>query len=86
MLCELSIICILLISCRDNDRSFLVFSNLRESIKTIALKYKLKYSGVGSSGPINSEAWENDKFKDGDLLVLAAFGSGFTWGSVIMRW
>jgi 3-oxoacyl-[acyl-carrier-protein] synthase-3 len=33
-----------------------------------------------------TEAWENDKFKDGDLLVLAAFGSGFTWGSVIMRW
>ena len=33
-----------------------------------------------------TEAWENDKFKEGDLLVLAAFGSGFTWGSVIMRW
>ena len=33
-----------------------------------------------------TEAWENDKIKDGDLVVLAAFGAGFTWGSVIMRW
>ena len=33
-----------------------------------------------------TEAWENDKIKEGDLLVLAAFCSGFTWGSVIMRW
>jgi len=33
-----------------------------------------------------SEAWEEGKIKDNDLVVLAAFGSGFTWGSVIMRW
>ncbi|RAR75670.1 3-oxoacyl-ACP synthase III family protein [Flavobacterium aciduliphilum] len=33
-----------------------------------------------------TEAWEQGKIKSGDLVVLAAFGSGFTWGSVIMRW
>ena len=33
-----------------------------------------------------SEAFEQKKIKDGDLVVLAAFGSGFTWGSVIIRW
>lgn len=33
-----------------------------------------------------SEAWEQGKIKDNDLVVLAAFGSGFTWGSVIIRW
>ena len=33
-----------------------------------------------------SEAWENGQINDGDIIVLAAFGSGFTWGSVIMRW
>jgi 3-oxoacyl-[acyl-carrier-protein] synthase-3 len=33
-----------------------------------------------------SEAWENGKIKDNDLVILAAFGSGFTWGSVIIRW
>ncbi len=29
--------------------------------------------------------WEN-KFKKGDVLILAAFGGGFTWGSVYLRW
>ena len=33
-----------------------------------------------------TEAWESGKVKTGDLVVLAAFGSGFTWGSVIIRW
>ncbi|HEY4327099.1 MAG TPA: beta-ketoacyl-ACP synthase III [Mucilaginibacter sp.] len=29
--------------------------------------------------------WEN-KFKKGDNLILAAFGGGFTWGSVYLKW
>jgi 3-oxoacyl-[acyl-carrier-protein] synthase-3 len=33
-----------------------------------------------------TEAWEQGKIKPGDTLVLAAFGSGFTWGSVIIKW
>ena len=33
-----------------------------------------------------TEAWEQGKVKDGDTVVLAAFGSGFTWGSVIIKW
>ncbi|MEM9000591.1 MAG: beta-ketoacyl-ACP synthase III [Bacteroidota bacterium] len=33
-----------------------------------------------------TEAWEADMVKEGDLVVLAAFGSGFTWGSAIIRW
>jgi 3-oxoacyl-[acyl-carrier-protein] synthase-3 len=33
-----------------------------------------------------TEAWENNKIKSGDIIVLAAFGSGFTWGSTIIRW
>ena len=33
-----------------------------------------------------TEAWEEGQVKEGDLLVLAAFGSGFTWGSAIIRW
>lgn len=32
------------------------------------------------------EAWEKGKVKEGDLLCLAAFGSGFTWGSALLRW
>jgi len=33
-----------------------------------------------------TEAWEQGKIKSGDTVVLAAFGSGFTWGSVIIKW
>ena len=25
-------------------------------------------------------------FKKGDILVLAAFGAGFSWGSVLLKW
>ncbi len=32
------------------------------------------------------EAWEEGKVKEGDLICLAAFGSGFTWGSALLRW
>lgn len=33
-----------------------------------------------------SEAWEQGKIKEGDLISLAAFGSGFTWASALIRW
>jgi len=32
------------------------------------------------------EAWEKGLVKDGDLVCLAAFGSGFTWASALIRW
>jgi 3-oxoacyl-[acyl-carrier-protein] synthase-3 len=32
------------------------------------------------------EAWEKEKIKEGDLVCLAAFGSGFTWASALLRW
>ena len=33
-----------------------------------------------------SEAHEKGMIKTGDTVVLAAFGSGFTWGSIIIKW
>ncbi|MBY0485621.1 MAG: ketoacyl-ACP synthase III [Flavobacteriaceae bacterium] len=33
-----------------------------------------------------TEAWELGKIKEGDTVVLAAFGSGFTWASAIIKW
>ena len=32
------------------------------------------------------EALEKNKIKRGDLVCLAAFGSGFTWASALIRW
>ena len=72
-------------------------ANLRIS-QFIQNKFKLKDEQVfnnimkygnttAASIPIAlTEAWEAGKVKEGDLVVLAAFGSGFTWGSVIIRW
>jgi 3-oxoacyl-[acyl-carrier-protein] synthase-3 len=33
-----------------------------------------------------SEAWEAGRVKEGMLICLTAFGSGFTWGSNLVRW
>jgi len=48
----------------------------------------MKYGNTtAASVPIAlTEAVQQGKIKDGDLVVLAAFGSGFTWASVIIRW
>ncbi len=35
---------------------------------------------------ILSELWEQKRIKENDLFVLAAFGSGFTWASALIRW
>ena len=32
------------------------------------------------------EAWQEGRIKEGDLICLAAFGSGFTWASALMYW
>jgi len=48
----------------------------------------MKYGNTTAASIIIAltEAWEEGKIKEGDNIVLAAFGSGFTWGSVIMKW
>ncbi len=32
------------------------------------------------------EAWQEGRIQRGDLVCLAAFGSGFTWASALLRW
>jgi len=48
----------------------------------------MKYGNTtAASIPIAlTEAWEQGKINEGNLVVLAAFGSGFTWGSAIIKW
>ena len=33
-----------------------------------------------------SEAWIQGRIKENDVICLAAFGSGFTWASALIRW
>jgi 3-oxoacyl-[acyl-carrier-protein] synthase-3 len=56
-----------------NDK---VFNNIQKYGNTTAASIPIALS----------EAVQEGKLKDGDLLCLAAFGSGFTWGSALVRW
>ncbi|MBC8457575.1 MAG: ketoacyl-ACP synthase III [Bacteroidales bacterium] len=40
---------------------------------------------TGATIPLCLWEWE-DKLKKGDNIILAAFGGGFTWGSVWVKW
>ena len=72
-------------------------ANLRIS-QFIQQKFKLRddqvYNNIQRYGnttaasiPIAlTEAWEEGKIKEGDTIVLAAFGSGFTWASAVIEW
>ncbi len=43
--------------------------------------------GNTTNGTIPLCLWEwEQKFKKGDNLILAAFGGGFTWGSIYLKW
>ena len=43
--------------------------------------------GNTSAGTIPICLWEwEDKLKKGDNIILAAFGAGFTWGSIYLKW
>lgn len=43
--------------------------------------------GNTSAGTIPLCLWEwESKLKKGDNLILAAFGAGFTWGSIYLKW
>ena len=43
--------------------------------------------GNTSAGTIPICLWEwEDKLKNGDNIILAAFGAGFTWGSIYLKW
>ncbi|MEM6359165.1 MAG: beta-ketoacyl-ACP synthase III [Bacteroidota bacterium] len=41
---------------------------------------------AGSIPIAMSEAWEEGKIKENQVICLAAFGSGFTWASALIRW
>ena len=47
-----------------------------------------KYANTaGASIPVTlCDAYDSGKLKKGDLILFTAVGSGWTWGSAIMRW
>ncbi len=57
----------------SNDR---VFNNIQKYGNTTAASIPIALT----------EAWEQGKIQKGDKVVLAAFGSGFTWASAVINW
>jgi 3-oxoacyl-[acyl-carrier-protein] synthase-3 len=57
----------------DNDR---VYSNIAQHGNTSAASIPIALD----------ECVESGKLKEGDLLVMASFGGGVTWGGVVVRW
>lgn len=41
---------------------------------------------AGTIGIGMNEALNDKKIKDGDYILLSAFGAGFTWGSILIKW
>lgn len=56
-----------------NDK---VYSNIQRYGNTTAASIPIAFS----------EAWQEGKVKEGDLICLASFGAGFTWASALIRW
>ncbi len=43
-------------------------------------------TGAASVYVALEEAWSLGRVKPGDLILMAAFGGGFTWGAALVRW
>ena len=43
-------------------------------------------TGAASVYVALEEAWAAKRLNSGDLVLMAAFGGGFTWGAALMRW
>ena len=43
-------------------------------------------TGAASVYVALEEAWTTKRVRPGDLVLMAAFGGGFTWGAALVRW
>ncbi|MBN3036033.1 MAG: ketoacyl-ACP synthase III [Bacteroidales bacterium] len=59
----------------------------RMGIKKDQVMINIQRYGNTTNGTIPLCLWEwEDKLKKGDNLILSAFGGGFTWGAVYLKW
>jgi 3-oxoacyl-[acyl-carrier-protein] synthase-3 len=78
----------LLIPHQANDRiSQMVAKKLKIPIEKVARNIQRCGNTTAASIPIAlDEAVRNGHLQRGDIVVVTAFGSGFTWGSAAIRW
>jgi len=59
----------------------------RMNIKEDKILMNISRYGNTTNGTIPLLLWDYEKkFKKGDNLIMAAFGGGFTWGSIYLKW
>ncbi len=59
----------------------------RSGISEDKVLINIQKFGNTTAGTIPLCLWDFEKkFKKGDNLILAAFGGGFTWGSIYLKW
>ncbi|MGC6470330.1 MAG: beta-ketoacyl-ACP synthase III [Flavobacteriales bacterium] len=59
----------------------------RMGVGTDKVMLNIQRYGNTTNGTIPLCLWEwENKLRQGDNLILAAFGGGFTWGSVYLKW
>jgi 3-oxoacyl-[acyl-carrier-protein] synthase-3 len=77
-----------LIPHQANDRiSLMVAKNLQIPVEKVIRNIDRLGNTTAASIPIAlDEAVKQGRIKKGDLIVLTAFGSGFTWGAAVIRW
>jgi len=77
-----------LIPHQANDRiSLMVARNLKIPVEKVIRNIDRYGNTTAASIPIAlDEAVREGKIKEGDIVVLTAFGSGFTWASAVIRW
>jgi 3-oxoacyl-[acyl-carrier-protein] synthase-3 len=77
-----------LIPHQANDRiSLMVARNLKIPVEKVIRNIDRYGNTTAASIPIAfDEAIEQSRIKRGDLVVLTAFGSGYTWASAVIRW
>jgi 3-oxoacyl-[acyl-carrier-protein] synthase-3 len=82
---------------RDVDLYLFHQANLR-IVESVAGHFQIPaqraYNNIGRYGNTAAasvpiclhEAWSDGRLKDGDLVMLLAFGTGFSWGATLLRW
>ena len=68
-----------------------IFETLAERLELPLDRFFMNLESYGNTSAASipialHEAWEQNRLKPGDLILLVAFGGGLTWGSSLIRW
>ena len=72
---------------RQANKRIIDATAVRTGVSPDRVTINIERFGNTTNGTLPLCLWEwEDKFKKGDNLILAAFGGGFTWGAIYLKW